>query len=401
MTRLTPEQQFVLASMTRVFGQDKPGAEPRVDWEQVLTLAENQGLAALVYLSLAGLSDQPPDKIRTSLRAQHAQAALFTKLRFEPTLRCALETLDRLGLEPLVLKGAALGYLVYPRPSHRTLVDIDLLLPSQEIECAGRGLVDAGFRIASVSLQDGHHHLPPFYLPDHQVALELHHHVLPQPNPFKIDLEQLMARSQFGQVAGIQTRVLSPEDALHHICVHLSYGHRYRWFPLRSLVDILALSTRMADALDWDVFEKAVWSSRTSGAVYWPLRLSRQWLGAPIPDPVLASLAPPPDIRRLLEPVLESSYTLDNQAPAGWGTDVLYNLLRELSLHAGCSVREQVEAVRRGLFPAPDGISHLPPQLTRSRLRYAAYLGGPGRVARGVVAVCRLLAQLPKAVETL
>jgi hypothetical protein len=397
MTSLAVEQQLILASVRGAFGQDPPPVDQRVDWGRVLKLAEDQGLAALVHRGLTTLGVKVPHSVRAALRARHAQAALTTKLRLEPTLHSALATLKSLGLEPIVLKGAALAYLVYPSAAHRTLIDIDLLLPSDEIDRAGRGLVDVGFATASASLQGGHHHLPPYVLPQAQIAVELHHHLLPRPNPYAIGMDQLRDRSQFRDIAGIQARVLAPADTLHHVCIHLAYGHRYGWFPLRSLVDVLAISTHAG--LDWDVFVSDVQSSRTSGAVYWPLRLSRQWLGAPIPEPVLAHLAPPQSTRRLIEPVLESAYILDNRAPPGWGTEVLYNLLRELSLHAGCSVPEQADAVCRSLFPSPEAISHLPPRLTRSRLRYAAYLGGPARVARGVVALCRLLAQLPRAVE--
>jgi hypothetical protein len=177
--------------------------------------------------------------------------------------------------------------------------------------------------------------------------------------------------------------------------VHLAYGHRYQWFSLRTLTDILAL-TSGPEPVDWDLLIEIVRQSGTSGSVYWPLRLGHVWLGAPIPEFVLTRLAPPRLMRRPIHRVMESPYFLDGQAPDGLGASVLYNLVRELSLHVGCSVREQLAAARRCLFPSPDAVAHLPEAVSQSPLRYAAYLVDPRRVARGLMAAWRLMVGLPQ-----
>lgn len=231
--------------------------------------------------------------------------------------------------------------------------------------------------------------------PNRQCVIELHHHILSEENPYAIDMDGMWRRAQYHDVAGAQVRVLAPADMLIHVCIHAAFGHRYEFFPLRTLVDVLGLTSSSRLSLDWDVVLDSVRATRSAGGVYWPLRLSRHWLGAPVPDRVLAALAPPAPMRRLMEPVLESSYVLDGQAPPEWGAKVLYRLLREISLYGGCSAPQQMGAAVRGLFPATDDITHLAPDVTQSRLRYAAALWNPPRLARGAMALGRHLARLP------
>jgi hypothetical protein len=175
--------------------------------------------------------------------------------------------------------------------------------------------------------------------------------------------------------------------------VHLAYGHRYRWYPLRTLTDILALTSRGSDPVDWDVLLDTAKRTRTAGAIYWPLRLGQRWLDAPVPEHVLTRLAPPAATRRLIERVLETSYVLDDRTPPEWGANVLYNLVRELSLYGGCSGSAQAGAVITTLFPPRHAIRHLSEDVTRSHLRYAAHWWNPPRLVRGMVAFSRLVAQ--------
>jgi hypothetical protein len=191
------------------------------------------------------------------------------------------------------------------------------------------------------------------------------------------------------RVLGHRTaRVLASADALFHACIHLAFGHRYQWFPMRTLVDILAMS--VWSDLDWDLLVGTTLESRAAGAVYWPLRLSRDWLGARVPRQVLRRLQPGSHLMRIIKPVIQSTYALDGAAPSA-AANVLYNAIRELSLFTGCSTKVQLAAVLRALFPTPNGVGHLSSDLTRSHWRFWAYLCRPQRLARGAWAIGQFL----------
>jgi Uncharacterised nucleotidyltransferase len=375
----SPEQQFIAACVRSVFGQQTAvPAWPPIDWRAVVAQAVQQGLAPLVHTGLPAIAPGAPDGTRAELRAAYLGAAVRTEAWVGPTLERAIEALRGTGLEPIVLKGAALAYQAYPEPAQRTLSDIDLLLPPEQVDRASAVLLECGFWTDD---SDPHpdHHLRPHYGDEGLVGVELHHALLPEPNPYTIDLERIRARTLIKQLGRVEARVLAAPDALLFTCIHLAYAHRYRWFPLRSLTDILAMATRCDAELDWGLFVTTVRSSRTAGAVYWPLRFSSEWLRAPVPDGVLSALGPPTTLRRLVEVIAQPRCILDTRPPPDTGSGNLYRLLLDLSLYSGESTVGQVAAYL--------GSS------SRVIRALARYLGRPRQVARILGALWRLVAQ--------
>jgi len=392
----SPAQQIVIDAVNHALGREPFGAslagdEP-VDWDDVLAIALREGLAALVHAGMASCCASVPEVSRTRLKVGYLGAVTWFDACLEPSLQTVLRTLHSLGIEPIVLKGAALAYTVYPRPYLRTMGDVDLLLSEEEAVRAAEGLKGAGF--FSVDNEAGvGHHLPPRRAARWRLRIELHHHLLPRRNPYAIDLHGFRRRSRADSVAGVETQVPAPVDALHLACLHLSYSHRYRWFLLRGLTDIVAITTRWASELDWDFFLALTRASRTHGAAYWPLWLCRDWMGAKVPEQVLSRLAPMAPIRRLISAAASPQYILGSRQSPETANDLVRDLLLDLSLHQGCSAIDQTKALVRGLFPPPEALGHLPAELSRSRLRYSAYLIRPDRMIRGAIALGRLLAK--------
>ena len=128
--------------------------------------------------------------------------------------------------------------------------------------------------------QPSTHHLLPLYRGDLPYAVELHHRLLVEPHPYVVDLDGLHARARPFSVAGVETLVLAPEDGAVPRRGPRGRLHRYRYFPLRGLVDLLAMTVSWQGEIDWDRFVRQVRQSRASGAVFWPLRLSQRGSGA-------------------------------------------------------------------------------------------------------------------------
>jgi hypothetical protein len=354
-TDLSNEQRVIVRSVRCAFGWEATSDTlGPVDWDVVFELASRQGLAPLVHAGLSSLRMPAPDAVCSRLRAAYLGAVIRTETWVEPTLHRALVALAASGLEPIVLKGVDLAYRGYPEPAHRTHADIDLLLPSEHLIRASEALLRSGFHVDQTQ-PEATHHLRPFYLDDGQVAVELHDRLLPEPNPYALDMDMLRDRSEVCQLGDSKARVLALADALLYTCVHLSYAHRYRWFPFRTLTDILAI-TALQEGLDWDRFLDHARCSRTAGAVYWPLEFARAWMGAPVPEFVLSYLAPPVTVRRLVGAVAEPRYLLSSTMPPEPGKSSLYRMLLDFSLYEARSPGEQ----------------------------FRAYLGNRGRVARAL-----------------
>jgi hypothetical protein len=187
------------------------------------------------------------------------------------------------------------------------------------------------------------HHLAPYRVPGRPLGVELHIALVRHPHPFRVELDRVREAARAGVVAGVAARILSPEDALFLACVHVAYAHGYwAWFPLRALADVLAITAGGGPGLDWERFVAAAKSSRASGAVYWPLRLGRDWLGAPVPAPVLARLSPPTVPRRLVECATDPGYVIGGRARRGLGR--LFHAIWQSALYQDCSARIRFKA---------------------------------------------------------
>jgi hypothetical protein len=388
---------FVAEAVRRAFGLWSAEVRPSAvdDWSSLLDLVFREGLAPIVHAGTAGSGWELPVDVAARLRAGHAANRVRSQVWIEPTLQRALGALAAANVEPIVVKGAALAYTAYRDPAHRTLSDVDLLLDPGDLDLASRALRQAGF-CARGSDPMATHHARPYYWGDGQIGVELHRDVLPRPNPYLVDLPAMRARARSARLGGVRARVLAPEDALHLACVHVAYAHHYEWFPLRALVDILAIVDRSAEQVDWDSFVRGVSAARTAGAVHWPLWLARSWLGAAIPTDTTEALAPPRVLGRLVGQALRPASLLEERRLPGPGGDVLFRVLVDASLRAGCPAGVQLGSAARGLFPPPQRVGHLPADVRMSPVRYAAFLARPRRLARGVLQFNRVLVQAVK-----
>ena len=362
MTATAPVTRLVVEMTRRALGQDpvEPLESSDCDWEQVLGLARRERLEALVYSGLRDSHIDVPAAVMNDLKASYMAAVLGYQAWLEPGLERIVGALRAAHIEPIILKGAALAFTCYPLPAHRSMADIDLLVPSFDTTRAVPPLLDIGFKIDH-SCDHASHHLPTMCSADGQLRLELHHHVILEPNPYAIDEDELRSRATTTTVGDVEVTVPAPSDALQLACVHLAYSHRYGWFPLRTFVDVLAAASNDMRSPDWRLLVETAQRWRTSGAVYWPLELSRQLLAAPIPEHVISKLAPTRPMKWLLSAVLRPGYLLDSSRPRGVGEAYLRSHLISLSLYAGCSRRMQVGAtvasIRRTLSLAHRPVS--------------------------------------------
>jgi putative nucleotidyltransferase-like protein len=130
---LTPEDRFlVLSCRPRLRPGDlapiAAAAAEVLDWDLVREHAVSLGLAPLLHRNLADptLARICPEAFLARLaRASHLSACVTIHQRQE--LARVLERLNAAGLEPLLLKGAALAATVYDDPTVRTMNDLDLL----------------------------------------------------------------------------------------------------------------------------------------------------------------------------------------------------------------------------------------------------------------------------------
>lgn len=395
---LSPALKFVIECARRSSGASPRHLPPDPAWVDVLRHTEEQSLFAAVAAVIGAQADSDTgagSDSRRQIQVRATVAQMQRRLRQEPGIERVLAVVREAGCAPVVLKGVALAYSRYARPELRSFADLDLLLPAAELQRANRALLAAGFDInAAVPMPDGHQHLPPLFAPHREIVVELHSTVFEARSPFKIPIDDWIARAEPVTILGHPVQMLAATDALLHTCAHLSYGHHYLRHPLRSLTDILALT--QDGAVNWTAFVGRAREAEMSGAVVWPLAAARAWLGAPIPAEVIEHLMPSRPFRWLIGTAMGSGYILDRTCVADDGTAVAYERLVDLSILGHSSIVDWSKVLFKGLFPAPGTPTYLSSETQVSSIspaRRTLHLLRPSRVGRGLRAMGRLIGQ--------
>jgi hypothetical protein len=168
--------------------------------------------------------------------------------------------------------------------------DVDLLvkkddLPRIDQELLALGCVpeDHNRKIAQENYHFG------YKMPKSGLRVEIHW-VLDSAYPFQTSVDGLWSRAQPVTLAQSPAWVLSPEDLLLHLCVHMA-KHSYD-MNIRMLCDIGEVVRHSGAILDWHEIESRARQWGILHAVYVILRLAKELLDAAVPADWIASLRP-------------------------------------------------------------------------------------------------------------
>lgn len=210
------------------------------------------------------------------------------------------ERLDREGIQLVALKNAGIARGIFPCAGCCPMGDIDVLVDRSRFREAHALLLEQGFhlrtrsQVEAADLEEGFKHGGTEYhkkIGDHEVWFELQWRAvagrLIQPDR-EPATSTLLERSV--PIDGTKVRLLSPADNLLQVALHTAKHSYVRAPGLRLHTDVDRL-VQFAPP-EWSEFLGLVEGLRVKTAVYWSLVLAGILLGTPIPDEVLAPLAP-------------------------------------------------------------------------------------------------------------
>ncbi len=243
-----------------------------------LSVVSEHGVGPLLHHALksSGHGDKWPDEIREPLTHAAREEGVREAIRVEETRR-VLAALDAEGVVPLVLKGAALAYSLYPRPHLRTREDTDLLVPHSVVVDVVRIFGELGYQ--------RHDRLPgqrvlrqDTYLRQddsgYTHALDLHWAISNRPAlADTLDYADLRQRAVAVDALSPCAFGLCPEDALLHACLHrLAHGDEEN---LIWLYDIHLLAESMT-AVELERFAQKAFEKRLGRATRDALAKARE-----------------------------------------------------------------------------------------------------------------------------
>ena len=251
-------------------------------------------------LHLAGESAQELAEKRAKVR--HDNLLLIARTEQ------ALDALLQRSIRPLALKGFDLIHRVYAF-DERTLDDVDLLVPREQLRDALAALESVGWRVPPEPDRTHYirssHHLPLDSPGPLSVGFELHWD-LAQQSRFSVDPDGILERAVPIDIGG--RSILRCDD--HDLVAHLLLHHLSHYFDtrLKWLVDMQHLISR--EGFDWDRVVERIRSWGACVACGAALRHLHKLDPTLIPADVRRALALPLSRRPFLAP-LRSSHPLE------------------------------------------------------------------------------------------
>lgn len=226
-------------------------------WERALMFGRRHGVSGRWYPALEALGALPalPAAVVRHLHSDHLVAAdRVRSARWE--INRLRHALGGLGIEPVLLKGAA--YIAAGlAPGHcRMLTDVDCLVPFAALDAVEAALKSHGWHLLPKDDYDERyyrewmHELPPFQHAIRGSSLDLHHNLLPRTSRLCPDATVLLARAR--TLPGGE-RVLDPADMVLHSVLHGFYGGELT-NCFRDVLDVYELCRDLsrADPGFWD-----------------------------------------------------------------------------------------------------------------------------------------------------
>ena len=131
---------------TILAGGDSPwpaaGGPTEHDFLEAATL---HGVTTLIAREVGRRSHNYPPSLQGAVRREAGKAAAYTLLRERELMRI-LDCLAMIGVQPVLIKGAALAYAHYEEPHLRTSFDIDLFVDHEEMAEVCRVFEAQGYR---------------------------------------------------------------------------------------------------------------------------------------------------------------------------------------------------------------------------------------------------------------
>ena len=247
------------------------------DWRGIVEFANEQLVTPQLRAALR--RRPPPEGLTQDLEAFMEQVLARNRqrnARLFAQLRQALSALNAAGLEPTLLKGAAL-WVALDRPPRfdRMLQDLDILVEPHEAARALEALSSAGFQVLAQAHEPWRHVVAELGRPTDVGVIDLHHR---PPGPVKMaGLARLSSRFEW---EGVCAWAPEPAAQVVLLALHDQFHDGAYWrgdISLRHLLDIAALGPRV----DWSAVDRLAGNPLVRRAVAVQVAEAERFAGLP------------------------------------------------------------------------------------------------------------------------
>ncbi len=269
------------------------------NWESFFDLMKFNKTLPLSYYRLKeeGLWGEVPERIQNSIEEIALKVKVQNQARIDGSLKF-LTQFKTQGIPVALLKGIALAESIYHNPFYKRMNDIDILIHKEDlkrifkiyeslhyfsIEEPTSGGPEGKEKSDPVSFV-----APVFVSQDMSTIIGTQWGIKSPATGYKIDYPGIWARMRPVHFHGLDLLMLSAEDALHHLCLHLGFFK----ISVRDIMDLYNLLRYESARFNWAIFKSQVAQSGSENPVYFSLSLANAWCPMPEVEAYLDELRP-------------------------------------------------------------------------------------------------------------
>jgi hypothetical protein len=209
-------------------------------------------------------------------------------------LKQLLTALEEHSTPVIVMKGAAIGSLLYDKPEVRTSGDIDLLCKEEDFGTIHDCLESLGYVAGDDSMLPERHSHNETHFERHYLHMGKRVHVELHVDEMKLGIRpkhqaSIWERTIVVNIDGSNALALCPEDQVLSLSVHL---HRHGFNRLIWFKDLDLLIRKWHGRIDWD---RVIQEAKIEGAessLWYTFNFLQKLLDTPMPQDVMARLKP-------------------------------------------------------------------------------------------------------------
>lgn len=277
-------------------GRCAPGSLSLPEWDLLIRQGRRANLLGLLARRLgdAGRLVDVPAPPRAHLLSA-LKMAERQKLAIRWEVSCIATALASVGVDLILLKGAAYVMAGLPTAEGRTFSDVDILVPKARIDETESALMIHGWQGGHHDAYDQRyyrqwmHEIPPMLHVRRGTTIDVHHTILPETARVKVNTPALfeapLAVAGFGNVF-----VLNPVDMVLHSATHLFHEGELD-NGLRDLFDLDSLFRHFgSDESFWAGLLPRAQVLGLQRPLYYAISFTRQVLATPFPETVIERL---------------------------------------------------------------------------------------------------------------
>jgi len=254
-----------------------------VEWPNLLKFARDQWVSPIIYKAIERRRLDLPNEIVSAFRNDYYLSASRNALLLRDAEH-VIETLDRAGIDVIVMRGASWAETLYGDVALRPMVDVDLLIQSKKIQDVPHLMRDLGYRLKSTV-----DYCAQFQHEQSGSLIEVHWAIGSGSECFAVDFETLWSHRRPLRLGNNVAHQLSLEDAISLASLHIGFQHCFA-VKLIGYLDAYLLAGQPNATRDWGAIMRRAVAFKLPHLVFAVLDLTSRIFCVPFPSEAMECL---------------------------------------------------------------------------------------------------------------